>query len=455
MPTSTPAATLDDWPLDEHDAARTGVSNELAGAPGPLTLKQLWQTNLGDVADTSPIEWNGMLFVTVHGGSTYGISAASGQKLWTFTTTGHPITTSEPAYDTSANVLYAGGIDGKIHRLNPTTGIEDTTHGFPVAITLATGTEKDASPLNVANGFVYAQTSGYNGDAPPYVGHVVAISTATGALHVFNTLCASQTTLIAPSTCDQSDSGLWSRSGPVVDPDPSMGGAVFAATGNGLYAPASGDYADSMLALKADMSSLVGNYAPSDALQLQQQDLDLGSTSPALLPRQSTSATPLMAVQGGKDSILRLVNRANLTGSAPLQSITLSGRVFSAPAIYQSPGGPVYVYLGLSDGMYAYALSTIGGSSQLTQVWKASLTLGGEGTSPAVRAGVVYVAASNQLVALNATTGATLGSATIGSVHWESPMIARGVVYVTDESHNLTAFQIVPSASGQARARAR
>ena len=453
--TATATAALDDWPLAEHDAARSGVSKETAGAPGPLTLTQLWQTNLGDVADTSPIEYGGMLFVTVHGGATYGISAASGQKLWTFTTTGTNITTSEPAYDTAAGELYAGGIDGKIHRLNPMTGAEDTSSGFPVTITLATGTEKDASPLNVANGYVYAQTSGYDGDAPPYVGHVVAISTATGQLHVFNTLCAAQTTLIAPASCNQSDSGLWSRAGPVVDPDSQMGGAVFAATGNGDYAPASGDYGDSILDLAPDMSALRGYYAPSNALQLQTGDLDLGSTSPALIPRQATSSTPLMAVQGGKDKLLRLVDRTNLTGSTPLQTITLGYKVYSAPAIYQSPGGPLYVYLGLPDGMYAYTLTTMGGASQLTQVWKTSLTLGGEGTSPAVRAGVVYVAASNELVALDATTGATLGSATIGAVHWESPMIARGVVYVTDESHNLTAFQIVPNSTGQSRVRKR
>jgi outer membrane protein assembly factor BamB len=248
---------------------------------------------------------------------------------------------------------------------------------------------------------------------------------------------------------------MWSRAGPVVDPDAQMGGAVFAATGNGYYAPASGDYGDSMLELKPDMSALVGYYAPSDALQLQQQDLDLGSTSPALIPRQTTSTTPLMAVQGGKDALLRLVDRTNLTGSSPLQTITLDAKVFSAPTIYSSPSGTVYVYVGLPDGMYAYTLATIGGSSRLTQVWKANLTLGGEGTSAAVRAGVVYVAASNELVALDATTGAMLGSAPIGSVHWESPMIARGVVYVTDESHNLTAFQIVPSATGQSRVRAR
>jgi outer membrane protein assembly factor BamB len=442
---------LDDWPLAGHDSSRSGVSNEVAGTPGPLSLKQLWQTNLGDVADTSPIEWGGMLFVTVHNGTTYGISATTGQKIWTFTTSGNGITTSEPAYDTGANELYAGGVDGKIHRLNPTTGAEDTSHGFPVTITLATHTEKDASPLNVANGYVYAQTSGYNGDAPPYVGHVVAISTSTGQLHVFNTLCSAQTTLIDPSTCNQSDSGLWSRMGPVVDPDSQMGGTIFAASGNGDYNPAHGDYGDSILALKPDMSSLVAYYAPSDALQLQQQDLDLGSTSPALLPRQANSNTPLMAVQGGKDAQLRLVNRSNLSGAgALLQTISLDAKVYSAPAVYAVSGGATNVYVGLPDGMYAYTLTTMAGASQLTQIWKKSVSLGGEGTSAAVRAGVVYVAASNQLVALDAATGVALGSATIGGVHWESPMVARGNVYVTDESHNLTAFQIVPTAGTQA-----
>jgi outer membrane protein assembly factor BamB len=208
-----------------------------------------------------------------------------------------------------------------------------------------------------------------------------------------------------------------------------------------------------MLALKPDMSSLIGYYAPSNALQLQQEDLDLGSTSPALIPRQATSNTPLMAVQGGKDDLLRLVNRASLTGSTPLQIVTLDAKVYSAPAVYQTSSGAVYVYVGLPDGMYAYALSTIGGVSQLTQIWKANLSLGGEGTSAVVRAGVVYVAASNELVALNAMTGATLGSAAIGGVHWESPMIARGVVYVTDESRNLTAFQIAPVTGGQSRVR--
>ena len=107
---------------------------------------------------------------------------------------------------------------------------------------------------------------------------------------------------------------------------------------------------------------------------------------------------------------------------------------------------------GLPDGMYAYTLTTLGGVSQLTAVWKANLSLGGEGTSAVVRAGVVYVAAESKQtrrsrcgdVRVRCSAARPIG----GGVHWESPMIARGVVYVTDESHNLTAFEIAPNAGG-------
>jgi outer membrane protein assembly factor BamB len=242
---------------------------------------------------------------------------------------------------------------------------------------------------------------------------------------------------------------MWSRAGVVVDPDASMNGEIFVATGNGTSDPANGDYGDSVLGLADDASSLVGSFAPANAAMLDADDLDLGSSSPALIPRQSSSSTPLMAVSAGKDGMLRLLNRANLGGAA-LQTIALGHGLFSAPAVYASPAGPTYVYVGLPTGVTAYTVTTTGGTTQLVSTWTASLSLGGPGTSPVVRDGIVYVAASNELVALNATTGATIASnSSLGGVHWESPSIANGVVYCTDESHNLTAFQIVPqSASG-------
>jgi hypothetical protein len=452
-PTSTASGnyTPDDWPLFDHDAARTGVSNEVTTSHGAITLTKLWQVGIGDVADSGPIIKGSMLYVTVHNGTTYGIATSNGSKVWTFTTSGPNITTSEPAFDVAGNEVYAGGVDGKVHQLDPQTGVENTSHGFPVLVTLATQTEKDASPLNVANGYVYAQTSAYNGDGTPYVGHVVAISTATGQSHVFNTLCSSMTGLIQPSTCSENRSGMWSRAGVVVDPDSAMNGEIFVATGNGTSNPSSGDYGDSVLGLAQNASALVGSYAPSNAAMLDAEDLDLGSSSPALLPRQSTSLTPLMAVSAGKDGMLRLLNRASL-GNAALQTITLSHGLYSAPAVYAAPGGQTYVYVGLPSGVTAYTVTTTSGTTQLLPAWTASVSLGGSGTSPAVRDGVVYVAASNQLVALNATTGAMVASnSSLAGVHWEAPSIANGVVYCTDENHNLTAFAIVPqSGSGAA-----
>jgi hypothetical protein len=411
---------------------------------------KLWQVGLGDIADSGPIIKGSMLYVTVHNGTTYGIATSNGSKVWTFTTSGPNITTSEPAYDVAGNELYAGGVDGRVHQLNPVTGVENTANGFPVLVTLATQTEKDASPLNVANGYVYAQTSAYDGDGTPYVGHVVAMSTATGQSHVFNTLCSSRTGLIAPSTCSQNKSGMWSRAGVVVDPDSSMNGEIYVATGNGTSDPSSGDYGDSVLGLAHDASALIGSFAPSNAAMLDADDLDLGSSSPALIPRQSSSLTPLMAVSAGKDGMLRLLNRASLGGAA-LQTLTLSHGLFSAPAVYASPSGQTYVYVGLTGGVTAYTVTTTSGVTSLIAAWTASLPLGPEGTSPVVRNGIVYVAASSELVALNATTGATMASNTsLGGVHWESPSIANGVVYCADENDNLTAFAIVPQGSSSA-----
>jgi outer membrane protein assembly factor BamB len=426
------------------------VSNEVTGTHGSITLTKLWQVSLGDIADSGPIIKGSMLYVTVHNGTTYGIATSTGAKVWTFTTSGPNITTSEPAYDVAGNEVYAGGVDGKVHQLNPVTGVENTASGFPVLVTRATQTEKDASPLNVANGYVYAQTSAYDGDATPYVGHVVAMSTATGQSHVFNTLCSSMTGLIAPTACAQNRSGMWSRAGVVVDPDAAMNGEIYVATGNGLSDPGSGDYGDSVLGLAHDASALIGSFAPSNAAMLDSEDLDLGSSSPALIPRQSSSLTPLMAVSAGKDGTLRLLNRANLGGAA-LQTMSLSHGLYSAPAVYASPSGQTYVYVGLPSGVTAYTVTTTGGTTQLIAAWTASLSLGGSGTSPAVRDGIVYVAASNELVALNATTGATIASNTsLGGVHWEAPSISNGVVYCADENHNLTAFAIVPQSSGSA-----
>lgn len=454
------SATMASWPVFGHDSARSGVDvgDTTLTTSNVSKLVEKWQIPFGsgNVADSTPIllaniSINGtaqqMLYQTGKNGETFAIEASSGKIVWKYPTSGSNITDSTPAADPSGQAIYVPGVDGKVHKLNAATGAEMSAPGFPATITAIPGTEKDASALNVANGYLYATTSGYDGDAPYYDGHVVSVNLSTGATKVFNSLCSSQTTLPTDTSCSNSDSGIWARGGAVVDPYPSMNGEVYVATGNGLY-DGTDNYGDSVIALSEDVSRMIGSYTPPTYTTLQDDDVDLGSTSPTLLPYQSNSATPLMLAQGGKDSILRLLNRASLPGvGGELQEITLPSRLYATPAVWTNAQGVTYIFFGLPNEIDAYELETSGtGVSSLVEAWSASDgSTGGEGTSPVVSNGIVFVAMDDAIYALSAQTGNELWSSantarTIGAVHWQSPIVVNGWVYCSDQSGNLTAY---------------
>jgi outer membrane protein assembly factor BamB len=148
-----------------------------------------------------------------------------------------------------------------------------------------------------------------------------------------------------------------------------------------------------------------------------------------------------MAIQGGKDSVLRLLDRTRL--STVLQNVDLGDELFSAPAVWTDRNGTAWVFLGLSDGIHAYRVTTTNGTSRLVSAWHAALASSREGASPVVGNGVVFVAASGTLSALDATNGHQLwNSSAIGPIHWESPIVANGSVYCSDEDGYVTAFGI-------------
>ena len=449
-----------------HDPARSGVDtgDRVLNTGNVARLHSRWQLTFGPgiVADSTPILLDGvpfrgrkrtMLFQTAKNGETFGIDAYSGHIVWRFATHGPKITNSTPAADPDGTSIYVPGVDGFVRKLDAATGHELAAPGFPVRITRIRETEKDASPLNVANGFLYATTSGYLGDSPPYDGHVVALQLSNGVKHVFNSLCSDDRYLPTRTSCAYSDSGIWSRGGAVVDPDSAMNGEVYVATGNGDFNANHGgeNYGDSVIGLSGDGLNFVSNYTPADYQRLDQNDLDLGSTSPALLPRRPNSTTPLMLVQGGKDEIFRLVNRNPLPGVAgELQEIALSSALFSTPAVWTDASNRIWIFIGLPQSVEAYRLTTQRGASRLIGIWHASPgQTGGEGTSPVVSNGIVFVAFDSALVALDATTGNALWSSampsagkTIGPVHWESPIVVNGWVYCSDENGHLTAYAL-------------
>jgi outer membrane protein assembly factor BamB len=458
-------ALATNWPLFGFDTARSGFnSDERTLTVGNVhRLHKQWQISLGTVADSTPILLEHvrigraempMLFQTRLDGVTLGIEATTGKIVWRFRTHGSTVTDSTPAADPSGTSIYVPGIDGMVHKLSAATGREERAPGFPARITLLPLTEKDASPLNLANGYLYAVTSGYNGDAPPYDGHVVAVELSTGKATIFNSLCSKYRKLVRAHTCTQQRSGVWGRGGAVVDPDSSMDGRIYAATGNGQFDAAHGgdNYGDTLLSLSADLSSLLGTYTPTDYKQLQDGDTDLGSSSPGILPDQATSQTPYMIVEGGKDATLKLLNRAALPGvGGELQLIDLPGGLFSAPAVWTDASNGAWIFLGFSNEVTAYRLKTKkSGVSELAGIWQVSAgTSSGEGSSPVVANGIVFVAFDGAIVALNALTGSQLWSSadhgaggTIGGIHWESPIVVNGWVYCSDENGKLTAYSL-------------
>ena len=362
--------------------------------------------------------------------------------------------------------MYAYALDGTVRKYAVSNGAETTGGGWPELATLKPSVEKGGSALTIASvggtNFLYICNGGYFGDGGNYQGHVTTVNLGSGAQNVFNTLCSNQTvhfTNGGSPDCAHVQSGVWSRSGVVYDSDI---GKVYGATGNGDFSAASFDWGDSIFAINPNGTGSGGNpldtYTPSNFAALQSGDLDLGSAAPAIVPTGSAQF-PHIAVQSGKDAKLRIVNLDNLSGQGGVghvggelstANLPQGGEVQNAVTVWQNPAdGSQWVFVvSPTNGIAGLRLSfNASGVPALAPAWQ----IGGGGGSPLVANNVLYYALSNSLRALNPTTGAQLFSGAIGGIHWQSPVVANGVVYITDQSRHLTAFGLSSSSPALAR----
>jgi hypothetical protein len=270
--------------------------------------------------------------------------------------------------------------------------------------------------------------------------------------------------------CSQVQSAVWARAGVVYDPDTNE---IYFVTGNGTFDPGSFAWGDSVLALNPDgtgSTTTVGNpldsYTPANYQQLTASDTDLGSTAPAILPVPSSSAFAHVAVQGGKDGDLRLLNLDNLSGQGgpghtsgeigiiPLPS-TILAAILNQPAVWTNPAdATTWVFVNNNLGLAGFRLTVSGsGTPGLQTLWSTALTARGSvGSSPLVANGVLFDARNNLIEARDPVSGRQLWQDTsIGAIHWEHPVVANGMLYITDESGQLTAYGL-PSAPCQTRA---
>lgn len=232
------------------------------------------------------------------------------------------------------------------------------------------------------------------------------------------------------------------------------------ATGNGTYDGNTGhfDWGDSVFALNPDgtgngSGQPVDSYTPTEFQHLQNADADLGSTAPAILPVLPGSKLPHLAVQSGKDAKVRLLDLDDLSRAGgpghvggELQKIDVpqGGGVLTAPAVWSNPvDGGVWVIIANGSGISGLQASVDAlGNPSLASRW----TDATGGTSPIVANGIVYYASFSGLRALDPATGALLWSdAGIGGIHWESPIVVDGRLYVTDEGAHLWAYGADPA----------
>jgi outer membrane protein assembly factor BamB len=418
------ATTGADWPMFGFDPARQDVGPAQTGIKatnlGRLVRQQV---QLPGTVDSSPIYLHEVtvkgrphdtFFVTTTYGITLAIDAASGHILWRYRPPTYSsfagsaqITTMTPVADPSRTAIYAGGPDGRIRKLSVATGKEL----WSTSITDDPTHEKLASALNFANGLVIVATDGYIGDAPSYQGHVVTLNPASGKIvGEWNSLCSDRHGLIVPSSCPQSDSAIWGRSAPVVDP---ATGDLLVATGNATF-DGKTFWGDSVLVLSPNGSRLLKHWTPANQDELNSEDLDLGSTAPALLSGG-------YFVQGGKDGVLRLLQLSRLAGAndttgGELQSVPVPGPtdLFSEPATWKGS----WVFLATSGGTATWRLQ----GGRLHEMWSNTVA----GTSPVLAGGLLYVQWSGDIHVYVPATGKIVGDLPIGTAHWQSPIVVDG-----------------------------
>jgi outer membrane protein assembly factor BamB len=474
-----------DWLQFNGNAEHSGNNNleRSININKAAQLQLLFKAPLPGIADGAPVYLSAvntasgihdLVFVTTTDGHIAALDAHTGALIWSqqngpngclinnnLTRNEICYTTSSPAIDPNRKYVYSYGLDGYVHKYAVGTGVEITSDGWPELTTLKGYDEKGSSALSIATAgtgisYLYVAQSGYPGDQGNYQGHITAINLNDGSQKVFNTLCSNQAVHFkdsrvtnGPDCYPETMGAIWARPGVIYDP---YHDRILMVTGNGSFQPSSFMWGDTVFSLQPDGSGLAGkpldSYTPANYQFLDDTDADLGSTAPAILPPAS-GKNPHLAVQGGKDGILRLLNLDQLSGQNGTghtggevftMSVPMGGAILTQPAVWVNPADhSTWVFVTNGYGSAGLQLTVnASGDASLTSKWN-----GSGGTSPLIANGVVFIARSGIISAFNAVTGSLLWSDNqIGSIHWESPIVVNGVLYITDQSGNLTAYSL-------------
>ena len=480
------------WYGDERSLSRSMVSS------GP---ERLFSTGVQGQVLARPQLAGDTLLVATEDNWIYGLDAATGATRWSRAVdvpwqsadvgcpdlapnvgiTGSPVidTTTNTAYFVAKSYNNDGETVWKAHAVDVTTGAERSN--FPVDIQGHAQNQPDVSftpsqqmqrpGLLLLDGVVYAAFGGFC-DQNPYYGWIAGISTA-GELRA-----------LWLDTAGDTGGGIWQSGRALVSDGPNQ---ILMVSGNGPPPnPGPGnqppaDLGQSAVRLQVQPDGTLQPtdfFSPANADELNATDADLGSSGVVLLPPQffGTATHPDLAVTGGKEGFLYLLDLHNLGGraQAPDGGDAVLSRVGPRASLY----GDVAVWPG--DGGYLYA-ATIDGS---LDVYKYSVAPNGlptialaaniDGIGSTMSSPVVTsdgnTSGSALIWIVTPSTGASAGSELRaydavpidGSLHlrysipvpgvtkFERPTVANGRIYIGTTDGQVLAFDLTKLAEIEA-----
>lgn len=394
------------WLTYHHDAQRSGSSPV---ALVPRTLHRLWRTVLDGQVYAEPLVDGPQVIVATENDTVYSLNAASGRVQWS-THVGTPVPaaalpcgdispsgiTGTPVIDPASRVVWVvAAVAPGVHQLVG-LGLADGRIVARRSISLPgvdPSAEQQRGALALVDGRVYVPFGGLYGDCSDYRGFVVGFPADGVGTPVMFAVPASR------------GAGVWAPAGPVADP----AGDLFIATGNSA-ATGRADLGDSVLRLSGSLR-LEDSFTPSDWRRLDQGDLDLGSTSPALVGGSRI-------LQVGKSGTGYLLARDRLGGTG--------GQLAAAPVCPEGAFGGTAVDSARSLVVVScrshLAAMVVGPRNAVTVAWTGGPQQPGP---PVISGGVVWdVSRSGRLVGLDEATGRSLTSLAVGAGATSFPSLA-------------------------------
>ena len=455
---ASPSPTLGDLTTFGYGNSRSDddvVDPQIHG----LAASASWDATLDGSVYAQPLVYDGLVYVATENDSIYALFAATGKVAWRVHV-GNPVSTT--VIDTAPTLGNGCGdisplgitgtpvIDRATHELFAAeetevggNGWQDVRHKL-VAVSLTTHHELWARNLdpphaNTANHYyiaaeqqrpaatilgarVYVEYGGLSGDCGEYHGYVVSLPTnGKGGLESYQ----------VPT---QREGGIWGVGGAFVSPT----GDLYVATGNGSSnSTAHFDEGNSVVELSPSLHRL-GYYAPSDWVQLNDADWDLGSANPIAVP--GTSLLFAAGKPGSDDTPGFLMRDAPLGGighGAFAAAVCPSGGVFGADASYVSGSGRsahVYLYAPCGGGTEAVEVHVTSPIS-FHRAWAPST--GDPNGPPMVGGGYVWALDWNgsELYGMNPLTGHVVFQRSTDSLnHFVAPSLGDGAIYVPTTS---------------------